>query len=73
MIIIIIIMMHKLKIQLQRGFQIQPTRPKQRNLGGNQEIMLIWGLSFPVTTKLLQVTIRPLILEVKSDLLRISW
>jgi hypothetical protein len=50
---------HKLKIQLQREPKIQPVQPKQRSLSENQEIMLIWGLSFQVTTKLLRVTIRP--------------
>ena len=43
---------HKLKIQLQRELKIQPTQSKQRNPSGNQEIMLIWGLSSQVTTKL---------------------
>ena len=32
---------HKLKIQLQKEPNIQPTQPKQRNPGGNHEIMFI--------------------------------
>ena len=37
---------HKSKIQLQKEPKIQPTRPKQRNPSGNQQIMLISDLSF---------------------------
>ena len=57
---------HKLKIQLQREPKIQPTQANQRILSGNQEILLICGLSFHVTTKLLWVKIRPLTHQVES-------
>jgi hypothetical protein len=68
---------HKLKIQLQERNQnhtkIQPTRVSQRKPSGNQEIMPICGLTFQVTIRLLRVTLRPLTLQVESNLLRTSW
>ena len=64
----IYIFWHKLKNQLQKEPQIQSTRAQQSDPGGNQEMMLIRGLSFQVTTKLLRVTIRHLNPQLKSKL-----
>ena len=63
---------HKLNFQLQREPKIQPTRPKQRIPSENQETILLWGLSFQIITKLLRVTIRPLIPQFRSNLVRMS-
>ena len=58
---------HKLKNPLQKEPKIQPTGLNQRNMSGNQEIMLIWSLSFQVTTKLLRITIKPLTPHINSQ------
>ena len=48
--------------------QQQPPQENQRNPRGNQEIMPILGPTFHVTTKLLQVILRPLTHQIESTL-----
>ena len=64
------------QMNFQERTNIQPKTGETnatKDRSGDQEIMLICGLTFQVTTKLLQVTIRPLILPCWIKILFWVW
>ena len=52
------VLLTKLKNYGENGTKLQPPWEDQHKPRGNRQIIPIWGLTFHVTTKLLQVTIR---------------